>query len=120
MTTTKIASPRIASRAEWLEQRKALLAEQKEFTRLGDRLELQPSRVRHIHNDSFPRHAKYVYIARKRCDKDTRIFHSNTGSYWPKVADVSSYALPKYVRAVHNPNTICECLHIDLPGPNSL
>src|ERR1700722_7942949 len=81
MTTTKIASPRIASRAEWLEQRKALLAEQKEFTRLGDRLELQPSRVRHIHNDSFPRHAKYLYIARKRCDKDTRIFHSNTGSY---------------------------------------
>jgi predicted dithiol-disulfide oxidoreductase (DUF899 family) len=38
MSIQSIVSPRIVSRREWLEQRKALLAKEKEFTRLGDRL----------------------------------------------------------------------------------
>jgi predicted dithiol-disulfide oxidoreductase (DUF899 family) len=38
MSTTSTEKPRIVSRPEWLEVRKALLAKEKEFTRLGDRL----------------------------------------------------------------------------------
>jgi predicted dithiol-disulfide oxidoreductase (DUF899 family) len=38
MTTSKIEHPRVVSRAEWLEDRKKLLAKEKEFTRLGDQL----------------------------------------------------------------------------------
>jgi predicted dithiol-disulfide oxidoreductase (DUF899 family) len=38
MSTINAVSPRVVSRAEWLEQRKALLAKEKEYTRLGDRL----------------------------------------------------------------------------------
>jgi predicted dithiol-disulfide oxidoreductase (DUF899 family) len=38
MSTTNVASPRVVSRAEWLDQRKSLLAKEKEFTRLGDQL----------------------------------------------------------------------------------
>ena len=38
MSASNVASRRIVSRSEWLEQRKALLAKEKEFTRLGDQL----------------------------------------------------------------------------------
>ena len=38
MSTSNVESPRVVSRGEWLEQRRALLAKEKEFTRLGDRL----------------------------------------------------------------------------------
>ena len=38
MSTINAVSPRIVSQAEWLELRKALLAKEKEYTRLGDRL----------------------------------------------------------------------------------
>ena len=38
MNTSTVVSPRIVSRRDWLDQRKALLAKEKEFTRLGDRL----------------------------------------------------------------------------------
>jgi predicted dithiol-disulfide oxidoreductase (DUF899 family) len=38
MSTINAVLPRIVSEAEWLELRKALLAKEKEYTRLGDRL----------------------------------------------------------------------------------
>jgi predicted dithiol-disulfide oxidoreductase (DUF899 family) len=38
MSTINAVSPRIVSQGEWLELRKALLAREKEYTRLGDRL----------------------------------------------------------------------------------
>ena len=38
MSTINTGSPRIVSRAEWQELRKTLLAKEKEYTRLGDRL----------------------------------------------------------------------------------
>jgi predicted dithiol-disulfide oxidoreductase (DUF899 family) len=38
MSTSNVESPRVVSRGDWLEQRRALLAKEKEFTRLGDRL----------------------------------------------------------------------------------
>src|ERR1700739_1687096 len=38
MSTINAVSPRVVSRAEWLELRKALLAKEKAHTRLGDQL----------------------------------------------------------------------------------
>jgi predicted dithiol-disulfide oxidoreductase (DUF899 family) len=38
MSTTNAVLPRVVSRAEWLQLRKALLAKEKEHTRLGDQL----------------------------------------------------------------------------------
>ncbi|MBV8214614.1 MAG: DUF899 domain-containing protein [Verrucomicrobia bacterium] len=38
MSTIDAVSPRVVSRAEWLELRKTLLSKEKEYTRLGDRL----------------------------------------------------------------------------------
>jgi predicted dithiol-disulfide oxidoreductase (DUF899 family) len=45
MTTSKIEPPRVVSRAEWLEQRKGLLAREKEFTRLGDQLSAEKRKL---------------------------------------------------------------------------
>ena len=38
MSTLIAPSPRIVSQGQWLEERKALLTKEKEFTRLGDRI----------------------------------------------------------------------------------
>ena len=38
MSTINKVSPRVVSRAEWLQLRKTLLAKEKEHTRLGDQL----------------------------------------------------------------------------------
>jgi predicted dithiol-disulfide oxidoreductase (DUF899 family) len=45
MATTKIEQPRIVSETEWLAERKRLLVEEKEFTRLGDRLSAEKRKL---------------------------------------------------------------------------
>jgi Bacterial protein of unknown function (DUF899) len=45
MSTINAGSPRIVSRAEWLELRKALLTKEKEHTRLGDQLSAEKRRL---------------------------------------------------------------------------
>jgi predicted dithiol-disulfide oxidoreductase (DUF899 family) len=45
MSTNKLEHPRIVSRAEWLNDRKILLAKEKEFTRLGDQLSAEKRKL---------------------------------------------------------------------------
>jgi predicted dithiol-disulfide oxidoreductase (DUF899 family) len=45
MTMSKIEYPRVVSRAEWLKDRKTLLAKEKEFTRLGDQLSAEKRKL---------------------------------------------------------------------------
>jgi predicted dithiol-disulfide oxidoreductase (DUF899 family) len=45
MTATKTEQPRIVSETEWLEERKKLLIREKEFTRLGDRLNAEKRKL---------------------------------------------------------------------------
>src|SRR5258708_19475174 len=69
MSTSNVESPLVVSRGEWLEQRKALLAKEKEFTRLGDRLAAEKRNLPWVRVDK-----NYVFDGPERKETLAQLF----------------------------------------------
>jgi predicted dithiol-disulfide oxidoreductase (DUF899 family) len=109
MNISNIASPRVVSRDEWLEQRKALLAKEKEFTRLGDQLAAEKRNLSWVKVDKnyvFDGPDGQVTLAQLFGDKSQLIvYHFMFGPEWeqgcPTCSMIADNIDPNVIHLAH-------------------